>query len=436
MMARPYPHPKTGVYWLRKGVPEGLREAVGKRELKRSLETKDAKVARNLAPAVLAEFNAILAAASDPVGQAASLRQIDSAIGAWYREQSARYADDPGDAAHWDEVRSYYSDLVPRPDASDGNVIVLHTSLTHTAETAALLRAHGLSTDAATVRRAAPRFAAAQFRLSETMVRRADLEADWSPDATLARFPAPPDTQAKGPPSATPQTPVSPPATPGASKQSLGALVAGWWAEAGRGLSPKTHEGYAATVRLLVKSLGHDDRTRVTPEDVVRFKNERLATVNSRTGKQLSGRTVKDGDLAALKTVFGWAVANRLLPSNPAAGVTMKVAKAVRTRDPWFSDAEANALLATASNYRQGQEGAKLALAKRWVPWLCAYTGARIGELAQLRREDVRQEAGHWVLRVTPEAGTVKNRQARSVPLHPHLGRVDKASEGDSPDAG
>ena len=33
--------PKTGIYWLRRGVPEDLRTLVGKREEKRSLGTRD-----------------------------------------------------------------------------------------------------------------------------------------------------------------------------------------------------------------------------------------------------------------------------------------------------------------------------------------------------------------------------------------------------------
>ncbi len=40
-MARPGKHPKTGVYWLRKRVPDELRALVGKQEEKRSLGTKD-----------------------------------------------------------------------------------------------------------------------------------------------------------------------------------------------------------------------------------------------------------------------------------------------------------------------------------------------------------------------------------------------------------
>jgi integrase len=55
------------------------------------------------------------------------------------------------------------------------------------------------------------------------------------------------------------------------------------------------------------------------------------------------------------------------------------------------------------------------------LPALAAYSGARVGEVAQLRRQDVRQEAGHWLIELTPEAGTIKTNEARKVVLHPHL---------------
>ena len=46
-MTRPYAHPKTGVYWVRKVVPEVLRSAIGKRELVQSLGTpKEARANR------------------------------------------------------------------------------------------------------------------------------------------------------------------------------------------------------------------------------------------------------------------------------------------------------------------------------------------------------------------------------------------------------
>jgi integrase len=59
--------------------------------------------------------------------------------------------------------------------------------------------------------------------------------------------------------------------------------------------------------------------------------------------------------------------------------------------------------------------------ARRWVPWLCAYTGARPGEVTQLRGADIIEREGIHGLRITPEAGTVKNNKSRVVPIHEHL---------------
>ena len=59
--------------------------------------------------------------------------------------------------------------------------------------------------------------------------------------------------------------------------------------------------------------------------------------------------------------------------------------------------------------------------ARRWVPWLCAYTGARPGEMTQLRGADVIEREGIHGLRITSEAGTVKNNRSRVVPIHEHL---------------
>src|SRR5580704_11158472 len=57
-MSRPWKHPSSGVYWLRKGVPEDLRHLVGKREEKRSLQTRDPVEAKRRHAEVLAEREA------------------------------------------------------------------------------------------------------------------------------------------------------------------------------------------------------------------------------------------------------------------------------------------------------------------------------------------------------------------------------------------
>ncbi len=97
--------------------------------------------------------------------------------------------------------------------------------------------------------------------------------------------------------------------------------------------------------------------------------------------------------------------------------------KPQRTRPKGFTDDEAKAIL-TAS-LRDPETLGRMAehnkQAVRWVPWICAYTGARVGEITQLRREDLIVEYGICCLRITPEAGTVKGGGYRTVPVHSHL---------------
>ena len=43
----------------------------------------------------------------------------------------------------------------------------------------------------------------------------------------------------------------------------------------------------------LVAFLSHDDALHVTPEDILRFKDHRLATINPRNGKHIAAKTVR-----------------------------------------------------------------------------------------------------------------------------------------------
>lgn len=237
---------------------------------------------------------------------------------------------------------------------------------------------------------------------------------DYRPDTMAERFPewTPPEGKVTARPAIGSVT-VS---------ASLKGLVEDWWTEAkATGRKPSTYESYRNTMACFVVFLKHDNPARVTPEDVIGFKDHRLASTHPRTGKPISPKTVKDSDLAALKTVFGWAVVNRRLSSNPAEGVTLRLGKAPKLRSKGFTDAEAKALLSAASKHPDKAGASRTSAAKRWVPWLCAYTGARVGEVGQLRRQDVRQDGENWIITITPEAGTQKTNEARDVPLHPHL---------------
>lgn len=243
-------------------------------------------------------------------------------------------------------------------------------------------------------------------------VRLRNAQGNYTPDPKWERFPA---WVAPNGDSATTKQPVL-------KGGSLTALIEGWWVEAkARNLKPSTHESYSNSMAAFVAFLGHDDCSRVTKGDVIGFKDHRLATINIRTGKPISAKTVKDSDLSGLKAVFGWAVSNGKMHSNPAEGVTLKASKPRKLRSKAFTEAEAKAILISSLHVKRGGEMPETFAAKRWVPWLMAYSGARVGEMAQLRKVDLKHSGDVWYLTVTPEAGTVKTNEARDVVLHPHL---------------
>lgn len=186
--------------------------------------------------------------------------------------------------------------------------------------------------------------------------------------------------------------------------------------------SAATVKKWRSALNALIDHLGHDDAARVTSDDIVAWKNALLA-VGADGERARSQVTVRDGYLGAVKPVFAWAVANRLIEANPVSGVRVSVPRRTRTRsEKGYTDAEAKTVLLAALDVDCAAEPSFGAFARRWLPWLCAYTGARVGEIAQLRAGDIEQtEEGTWYLTITPEAGTQKGGFARKVALHPHL---------------
>ena len=141
--------------------------------------------------------------------------------------------------------------------------------------------------------------------------------------------------------------------------------------------------------------------------------------IRSLTGKR-SPSTVRRNWITASKTIFGWALDHKHISRNPFADVKITVPKTHRLRetqaflpDEWRTVLRASLAISDLDNPDNA--------ARRWVPWLCAYTGARPGEMTQLRGADVIEREGIHGLRITPEAGTVKNNKSRVVPIHEHL---------------
>jgi len=215
-------------------------------------------------------------------------------------------------------------------------------------------------------------------------------------------------------------------------KLSFGDLIEMWR----QGMAPaqSTLASYSTVFEKLAQVIGHSDARRLTEDEVEQYKQARLSQEKPR---KVSPQTVKGIDVPAIRSVMQWAIDEKHVQGpNPAANVKVRVPrkKALRVGKPrrnepdagtGFTDAEAKSILRVATNYtpKSRREKAKTAAAKRWIPWLLAYSGARIGEMAQLRKEDVRRhpEKGFWYVAVEPEAGTTKTADGWTVPLHSHL---------------
>ncbi len=170
----------------------------------------------------------------------------------------------------------------------------------------------------------------------------------------------------------------------------------------------------------LRKFLKHNDAGRLTKKDLMAWRDHLMKT--------LSPKTVNDIYLSAVKSVIAWAVENDRLPENVAATVRQPKPRKVYGRERGYTDDEAKKVLKASRTYQSTpdefgrvRESTQMANVKRWVPIICAFTGARVSEIIQLRKADVTKVGEQWVARITPDAGTVKSGGYRDVPLHAQI---------------
>lgn len=172
-----------------------------------------------------------------------------------------------------------------------------------------------------------------------------------------------------------------------------------------------------AAIKQLREFLKHNDAARIAKKDIMAWRDHLMKTKKA--------KTVSDVDLATVRSLFRWAVENDRLPENVAQEVKQPKPRKKHLREKGYKLDEAVRILRASRIYEPNQdengyvrEKPNLVSAKRWVPLISAFTGARVSEITQLRKDDVTKIDGHWVVRITPEAGTVKTSAYRDVPLH------------------
>lgn len=187
----------------------------------------------------------------------------------------------------------------------------------------------------------------------------------------------------------------------------------------GRGRRTVAH--WRTIMVKLISFIGHNDERRLGHKELVAWRNHLRDSVQP-SGKHLSVSTINGSYLAMVDAVFAWAKGDDLVQKNPMAEVTKIVApRAAKLRDPEFTKEEYTAILSASKLIPSGKRSQHFQNAVRWCPWLAAYSGARINELTQMRKQDVSCIDGVWAFKITPEAGPVKSKKARLVPIHQHL---------------
>jgi integrase len=387
-MPRPFKHPKTGVYYFRMRVPRDLVGIVGKAEVKISLATKDPALAKELFSdrerQVAMEWKA-LRAAPEPIPH----RQIVALAGKLYHSLMAALEDEPGESGIWNHILRI----------TDAVETAGELEQWYGPQADQLLREEGIATDATSRARLLRETHTAFRQFAEQQLKRS--QGDYSPDPNAARFPA-----------------LGKPKADAGSEVGILDLFELWKRDhLADNKSARTPRDHLQKVEDFIAFVGHGDAKRVTPQNIAEW-SEAL-----RHERGLSAKTVNDKYLSAIRAVFGVGVAKYKISSSPAEKVRVKVPKRVRERPLGFTDAEAKQILSHALKAlgAPGNTSEHNRLARRWIPWICAYTGARCGEVSQLRREDFFEEHGVPCIRITPEAGTVKTGQYRIVPVHPHL---------------
>lgn len=400
----------TGLWTSRKAIPADVRAAYGKREEK---PTWPASLTQGQARA---EFGAWLTSVEERIAGLRSVvadgprvvlteRQSRALAGRWYQQIKDEYGDNPGDEIGWEVQREQ---LYPADDtvAASGDVPFEGPwRITPYLENEArrLLQAECLQVTERSEERLLQDMADLFISLCDLMMRRS--RGDYGKDRVLATLP-------EWQPLKVSASPIS------ASDATIMSIFEGYVAE--RKPAAATVKAWKRFLQHLSEFLNDKPAASVTPDDVIRWKDH-LMQEPKKDGQPRSPKTVRETYLAAAKTVFAWAKENRKVAENPVSGITVRAGKRIKLRERGFTNEETHTILRATLAPAPERLALKSALARRWVPWICAYSGARVNEVTQLRKQDISKRDGVWVMNITPEAGSVKNDEARLVPLHSHL---------------
>ncbi|MFL5229673.1 MAG: DUF6538 domain-containing protein, partial [Microvirga sp.] len=420
-------------YYARLGVPIDLQKLYGgKRELWRSLATKDGKEARVRVLAILSEWHAEFA-------EKRRLREPTEAD-----LEAATWQHYGAEVAQADAERR----LLPRSDLADkfrdGHRTALRQNL-GTGETALIswAAADVIAREGLLIEKGSPAYAELCERLA-----RAQLEA-------LERT----EERNKGDFTGTPRDAiVRPPlhvshavAAPG---ESIVELFDRFQREKAGAVTPDTWQGNRKVVQLFAEFVGEAAHVSAINHKSLRdFKAElfkwpikaadtkafagmafrKVIEANAKIGKPTITPKTINKYLSALGKFCAWLKSNSFIGENPMIDMFLDIDRDEEIRLPFTSEQLTtlftSPLFVGCRGDRAEHKPGNVNVRdwRYWLPLVALYSGARLGELAQLLVGDVRQVHGVWVLHVTRQGGgkSVKTKSSeRVVPLHSELLRL------------
>lgn len=410
-MCSPYRPDNSACYYVRKRIPKELQTLANKTVIKRSLRTKDPHEAKRRALTVCAEIDSEIARLRRSLHMGS--RDLQAVTGEYFNlrlDETIRQAQ----REQWDSLGfEMPSDLLLEniePPTSEGlNFEEWDQERKHRANgwglqaVSSLLKKHGLALTPANADRLGLKIFKAELQAYKGAAAEVLGDDNWTPpryaDKTLD------------------------------SSQSLIDLWEGYeQSRRNAGTAPRTLDGWRSNIEKASRFFHHRPASSIGKKDVWAYA-EALRSHEKGTspaGRRLTAKTVNDNHLAALSALYKWSISKEILEVDPTKGVRVKASASDSNQIIGYKREQVAAILKATREPRSKRVPAANANISRWVPWLCAFTGARISEILWLRRSDVSRTEGITYIDIqidkSEEGQSVKTSESiRSVPLHPAI---------------
>lgn len=387
------PVQKSDVWWLRKKVPERYRDIVGRREVWRSLETNHFKTAQVRCNKLSLELDkewedrlrAAQAAAKTAVKPARNMTDWDlSGLQRVVHEQGREaMIRNPPPSAKWGRG-THVRDEEENDEQREFDEQALADFLSRT----------GYDLTEADRKRFLPMFVEAQHQISIDLARAAR-KLDYSKS----------DAFDKNAPSLSARIDLLEAFELFCQK-----------ADIKGGANGATAKRWRPKIKAFCDFLGHSDLTRMTRDDAYKWADHL-------GDQEIAKKSIREVWIASLRATAGFQIERgKLKGENPFSRIRIRGVKSTKqSNQKGFSDLQASTILTATLGTFSHLTTPETRAARRWIPWICAYTGARVNEITSLLPSDIRPdpETGIVCFYLRPEV--TKGDYERVIPVHSHL---------------